>query len=64
MSERPVDAITQAEAAQILGCHIRTVGTYLTAGRLHPAAKAMHRALSRADVEELAREVHDWPRRM
>jgi hypothetical protein len=60
MPERPVDAITQAEAAQILGCHVRTVGTHITAGRLQSAAKSMHRALSRADVEALACQVYPW----
>jgi hypothetical protein len=42
MSERPVDAIAQKEAARILGYHVRTVGTYITAGRLRPAARSIH----------------------
>jgi hypothetical protein len=55
---RPVDAISQVEAARILACHRWTVGEYVKAGRLRSAGRNVRRGLSRADVEALACEVY------
>jgi predicted site-specific integrase-resolvase len=58
---RPVDAVTLLEAAGILGCSVSSVRRHVAAGRLHSGRRRYkHRALSRADVEDLAVAVYDW----
>jgi excisionase family DNA binding protein len=60
---RPVDPVTLAEAAAVLGCSVSSVRRHVAAGRLRPGRRRYkHRALSRADVEALAAAVYDWRR--
>ncbi len=56
----PTDGLQLAEAARILGCSIGTVRAHVAAGRLPSAGRYLHKALARADVEELACEVYRW----
>jgi excisionase family DNA binding protein len=58
---RPVDAVTLAEAAEILGTSVSSVRRHVLAGRLRAGRRRYkHRSLSRADVEALAASVYDW----
>ncbi len=51
---RPVDPVTYAEAAHILGVDPSTVRRHVLAGRLAQHDYGLHRMLSRADVEAKA----------
>lgn len=57
---RPVDAVTLAEAAAILGCSISSVRRRIGEGRLLGGAPYENRALSQTAVEALAVEVYPW----
>jgi excisionase family DNA binding protein len=59
---QPVDALTYAEAAHILGCTPSTVRRHIIAGRLPQAEAVKHRMLSRADVEALALRKYRYQR--
>ena len=51
---RPVDGVTLAEAAHIVGCSTRTLVRHIDAGRLPAAERHLKRRVSRADAEALA----------
>ncbi len=51
---RPVDAVSYAEAADILGCTRSTVRAHVIAGRSTSGEPGKEPMLSRADVEALA----------
>lgn len=60
---RPVDPVTLAEAARILGFSKSSARRYVLAGRLAShGSRYEHRTLSRAEVEALACEVWNWRR--
>ncbi len=59
---RPLDPVTYAEAAHILGVTTSTVRRHVIAGRLPQVQPVRHRMLSRADVETLALQTYKhWP---
>ena len=55
---RPIDPVTYAEAAHILGVTSSTVRRHVLAGRLVRAAPAKERMISRTDVEALALQTY------
>ena len=55
---RPLDPVTYAEAAHILGVTSSTVRRHVLGGRLVRAAPARERMMSRADVEALALQTY------
>lgn len=58
---RPVDPVTYAEAAHILGVTSSTVRRHIVAGRLPAHRKSgKHRTLSRADVESYAARTYRY----
>jgi hypothetical protein len=57
---RPVDPISHAEAARILGCSVRTVARHIWSSRL--TSHGTHPSLSRVEVEALACQVYRWRR--
>lgn len=60
---RPVDPVTLAQAARILGCSRSTVRRHFLAARLvSHDGRYEHRTLSRAEDETLALELYDWRR--
>ncbi len=60
MSERPIDGVTLAEAAMILGCSVTGVRRLIADGALPPTDRYRHRQLARADVEVLALRIYRW----
>lgn len=57
----PLDPVTLAEAARILGCTPSTVERHIAAGRLERHRRRYkHAALSRTEVEALALELYRW----
>lgn len=57
---RPIDGITLAEAAYILGSSTSAVRRLILAGRLSHGRRYEHRCISRSEVEALATELYDW----
>lgn len=55
-------ALTQPEAAHILGCSVTKVRSLLEAGVLTGGDRYLHRALDRERVEQLAAETWKPPR--
>jgi DNA-directed RNA polymerase specialized sigma24 family protein len=55
-SERPIQGLTLAEAAEILGLAETSVPRLVRQGRLHRPTRWMRRGLDRAEVEALALE--------
>jgi hypothetical protein len=55
---RPVDPVTPQEAASVLGCSTNTVRRRVRAGVLSGSDRPL--TMSRAEVEELARDVYPW----
>ncbi len=51
---KPVDGVTLAEAAWIVGCSLRTLVRHMDAGRLTAAEPHTRRRVSRAHAEALA----------
>jgi hypothetical protein len=59
----PLDRISLAEAADILGCSEETVRRHVVAERLHDVAhESGRRSMSRAEVEAMAAELYPWRR--
>lgn len=57
---RPMDPVTLAEAAKILGCSGAGVRRRVLAGQLPMVPRYRHRALPRQDVEHLALREYHW----
>ncbi len=60
MPEQPIDPVTLAEAALILGCSVTGVRRLIADGALPPTDRYRHRQLARADVEALALLIYGW----
>ena len=58
----PLDRISLAEAAEILGCSVETVRRHVVGDRLHNVTVESGEAMSRAEVEGLAAQLYPWRR--